>query len=274
NGDERHMRATRNTGLFKEHDDLVQGFTESNQKSNIGQEINTGTIGVVDLDIDGGGARKFVTERLKSYQPKGETKINVKVGAKDKKEENNHYNPVQKLNTEKMIDILGKKVVRLVFEKKDGSKRAMIATRNPNIVELYVGLDNNGKRPINRIKEDRDSDIKSQIEKDYVKVLDVEKQAFRTFKPSKLVEYDEDLDIASWIEFSEKNDAWYDIAFNGKDPRDFYQEGKKTGVNIGNELSERISYEREQRDRLRDEQAARETLEKSSQHAQRSREEQ
>lgn len=274
NGAERHMRATRKTELFREYGDLVEGFKESNEQSNVGQEINSGTIGVVDLDIDGGGARKFVTERLKSYQPKGKDKVVVKVVAgesTDEEKEKKHFNPVQKLNTEKMIEILGKKVVRLVFEKKDGSKRAMVATRNPNIVELYVGLDNNGKRPVNRIKEEREGDIKSQIEKDYVKVLDVEKQAFRTFKPSKLVEYDEDLDIASWIEFSEKNDAWYDLAFNGKDPREFYQEGKRTGVNIGNDMSEKVSYEREQKLKIQDEQAARETLEKSSKQAEQSR---
>jgi len=264
NGDVRDMRATRSTALLGKYPNLAQAFQEGNSKENIGTELNQGTISVVDLDIEGGGARKFVAERLISFQPKGKEKIEVVIKKENEQEDKDvpHFDPT-KLSTEEMIEILGKKVVRLVFEKKDGSKRAMIATRNPNIVKLYVGLDRNGKRPVNNIEKDKEKDIEAQIQKDYVKVLDVEKKAFRTFKPSKLVRYDDDLDISSWMEFTENNDAWYQIAINGKNPKDYYIDGRRGGANIGKGLSERIAYEREQEERVRDEELARETIRKS-----------
>src|SRR5699024_9746881 len=150
----RDMRATRSTSHLREYPSLAQAFKEGNTKENVGTEINQGTVSVVDLDIDGGGARKFVTERLISYQPKGRKKVVVSFKKNNEQgEDNKHFNPL-KLSTEEMIKILSKKVVRLVFEKKDGSKRAMVATRNPNIVRLYVGLDRNGKRPVNNIEKD------------------------------------------------------------------------------------------------------------------------
>src|SRR5699024_9439514 len=198
-----------------------------------------------------------------SFQVGSGEVVEVEIASGESEEEGKHFDPTKELSTKKMIEILGKKVVRLVFEKKDGSMRAMIATRNPNIVRLYTDLDRNGKRPVNNIDKDREADIQTQIDKDYVKVLDVEKKAFRTFKPSKLVKYDADLDIGSWIEFTEKNDAWYNIAFNGVDHREYYQEGKRIGENIGTGLSERISYERQRNEDISNEEAARESFDKS-----------
>src|SRR5699024_2246926 len=108
NGDIRDMRATRSTSLLSEYPSLAQAFKEGNSKENVGTEINQGTVSVVDLDIDGGGARKFVTERLISYQPKGRKKVVVSVKKNNEQgEDNKHFNPL-KLSTEEMIKILSK----------------------------------------------------------------------------------------------------------------------------------------------------------------------
>lgn len=271
NGTERFMRATRNPHYFANHESLVTDFEKLN--ASIGTEINNGTIGVVDLDVEGGaGARKFVGERLVSFQPNKEGRV-IKVAYKmlDSAADHNHFDPT-KLKTKELIEILNEKVVRLVFEKKDGSTRPMVATRTPQLVELYTNLDKNGKRPVSRTDNNDPAQIQAQIEKDYVTVLDLEKGEFRTFKPSKLMNYDTDNNISSWLEFNVNNDAWFNVAKNGQDPVQYYK-GTRTAENIGRSLSERAEYEKHRKVDNENEQAAKETLAKALEQAQSKKEE-
>lgn len=269
NGEKRFMRGTRNTNLLS-NATLVEQFNELNQQENIGKEINNGTIALVDLDKGNGGSpRKFVTERLISFQPEGKGDVLLVGYEESNGDAEKHYDPT-KLKTQKIISTLNEKVVRLVFEKKDGTKRPMVATRNHKLVELYTEKNAQGKRPLGKTNDNSEQAIKAQIEKDYVTVLDLEKGEFRTFKPSKLVRYDEDNNISSWIEFAPNNDAWYDIAKQGADPVQYYKEGKKASVNIGNSIGERVNFENQRRLELIQEQQAEKNLEDLAESAKKS----
>jgi len=276
NGTKRFMRGTRNIEHFKDNGSLVEQFNELNTENNIGKEINSGTVSIVDLDVEGGaGGRKFVAERLISFQSniKGGPVKGISYKRRDGDDEaGKHVNP-NSFPTKDMIDILNNKVVRLVFKKKDGSTRPMVATRNPNIVELYTELDKNGKRPKSRTDNNTQEAVQAQIDKDYVTVLDLEKGAFRTFKPSTLMDYDVDNGISSWMEFAPNNDAWFNIARNGQDPKQYYKEGKRAAENIGRTLGERTNYEQKRNMENRNEQKTQEDMNKALEHAQTRKEE-
>lgn len=241
---ERYMRATRKLNLIEDNKRLQAEMAVLNTETELKKEIRGGTISVVDLDKNAG--RKFVLERLLYFQV-GDGEVNKVVWEEKKisKEDLKKYYDPTKLDTAEMINILGKKVVRIVFRKKDGTLRAIVGTRNPDLVDLYMNITEGINMKPNKTRDESEESIKRQIERDYVSIFDLEKGEFRSFKPSLIERYDSDLDISSWMEFTIKNDAWYDIARNGADPRQYFQEGKKEAKNIGQVLTERKYYEKD-----------------------------
>lgn len=263
-GTERKMRATRSVkeltgdGLGK----LKAQVVEWNTETEIRKEIALGTINVVDLDKN--APRKFVLERLAFFK-KGTRMISV-VREEEEKDLSKYFDPTN-IKTEKIIDILSKKVVRLVFKKRDGTSRPMVATRNSELVALYENVTEGvNKKPVKTEEESAES-IQRQIERDYVSVFDLTVGEFRSFKPSTLERYDSDLSISSWMEFTVANDGWYDIARNGADPVQYHQEGKRGAKSIGRSLSEREEFEEGRKEYLEDMRLHRKMLEERKEYA-------
>ena len=160
-------------------------------------------------------------------------------------EDNSTINAVdpKDLPLERLLDDLRTQVVRLVFIKKGkplrdddnqiikdangqvvldgGQKRVMWATRNPDLIALYdKNYRTRGAKP--RLDETRSSD---ELDKDYLTVLDLEIEEFRTFKPSTLLAYDDESRVGSWVAFDIDNDAWYRVLHEGDDISRYYQDG-------------------------------------------------
>lgn len=120
---------------------------------------------------------------------------------------------------EEIVRRLKTNVVRLTFTKNNGENRVMYATLVPELVNLY----NSHRRKYG----DQGITSLTQVDEmnknipDMVRVLDLEKEEFRAFKPSRLNDYDNDFNIPSWIECSPSNDAWYRVAKEGEDVRTF-----------------------------------------------------
>lgn len=120
---------------------------------------------------------------------------------------------------EEIIRRLKNNVVRLTFTKKNGEKRVMYATLVPELVSLY---NTHGRK-----YGDRGTFSYTQVDNmnkkmsDFVRVLDIEKEGYRGFKPSSINDYDNEFNVPSWIESHPDNDAWYEVAKNGKDIREF-----------------------------------------------------
>lgn len=116
-----------------------------------------------------------------------------------------------------IVNRLKNNVVRIVFTKKDGSSRVMYATLVPELLSLYNAhgrkYGNQGTTSIPEV--DR---MNSSIP-DFVRVLDLEKEGFRSFKPSRLLDYDDENNVPSWIECHPDNDAWYNVVKQGEDIR-------------------------------------------------------
>lgn len=121
-------------------------------------------------------------------------------------------------NQEEIVKRLRNNVVRLVFTKRNGDTRVMYATLNPEIIDLY----NTHKRKYGErgMLNLADVDRSNSENRDFVRVLDVEKEEFRAFKPSTLQDYDNEYSVPSWIESHPDNDAWYLVAKEGEDVRD------------------------------------------------------
>lgn len=153
------------------------------------------------------------------------------------------------LSGDRLIDDLVTGVVRLVFIKKGrvvkddegnivkdehgnpifdgGEKRVMYGTRNPSLVTLYdKSIRTRGAKP--RIDNDDTLAVQQEIDSDVIRLLDLEKEEFRAFKPSTLVEYDADYGVGSWIKFEVENDAWFNIVKEGHDIQDYYIRGSET----------------------------------------------
>lgn len=160
-------------------------------------------------------------------------------------EENSQINAVdpKDLPLERLLDDLRTQVVRLVFIKKGkplrddnnqiikdsngqvvlggGQKRIMWATRNPDLIALYdKNYRTRGAKP--RLDETRSS---VELDKDYMTVLDLEIEEFRTFKPSTLLTYDDEQRVGSWVTFDIDNDAWYRVLKEGEGINQYYQDG-------------------------------------------------
>lgn len=120
---------------------------------------------------------------------------------------------------DEIVRRLKNNVVRLTFTKKDGSDRVMYATLVPELMNIY---NNHGRK-----YGDRGSTSLSKVEEmnrnipDFVRVIDLEKEEFRAFKPSTLKDYDNDFNVPSWIECHPDNDAWYEVAKEGADIREY-----------------------------------------------------
>lgn len=154
-----------------------------------------------------------------------------------------HVDP-REISGKEMIRILRDKVVRVHFRKKDGSLRNMVATRNAELIEKIVAV-KNGKayeRPKALSDMAEKDQIQAQISGDYIKVLDVAKGEFRTFKPSTIQRFDANVNVGSWLEFDIAEDGWFDVVFNGANPSNYYdyhRNAKETGVR----LAERKEFE-------------------------------
>ena len=161
---------------------------------------------------------------------------------------NHNINP-RDFPLEQLVDDLVTGVVRLVFIKKGrvvkddegnivrdeygntildgGEKRVMYGTRNASLITLYdKSLRERGTRP--RIDNDDPSSVQRELESDVIRLLDLEKEEFRAFKPSTLVEYDSGNGVGSWIKFEVENDAWFNIVKEGKAVQDYYIRGNDT----------------------------------------------
>jgi hypothetical protein len=77
-----------------------------------------------------------------------------------------------------ILQLLRTQICEVVFEKKDGSERHMICTLKPDFLPNVSIYD---------FREDR-------AQKDYMPVYDLEEQAWRAFKPSKLVSIEASLE--------------------------------------------------------------------------------
>lgn len=271
-GTERTMRATRSLkelNTDKGIGQLKSQVVEWNTVKEIRKEIEKGTISVVDLDKK--APRKFVLDRLK-YFTRGSELVRVEKVVEVGEDLSAYYDPT-KLKTEQMLDILSKKVVRLVFKKRDGSLRPMMATRNSELVELYQNVTEGvNKKPVKTEEESAEA-IQRQIERDYVSVFDLTEGEFRSFKPSMLERYDSDLSISSWMEFTVSNDAWYDIARNGADAKQYFQEGKRGAKSIGRSLTEREGFEEGRKEYIEDMRLHRKMLEERKEYASKARRE-
>lgn len=150
------------------------------------------------------------------------------------------------LSGERLMDDLVTGVVRLVFIKKGrvvkddegkivkdengnpifdgGEKRVMYGTRNPSLVTLYdQSIRTRGSK--SRIDNDDHAAVQQELDSDVIRLLDLEKEEFRAFKPSTLVEYDAENGVGSWIKFEVENDAWFNIVKEGHDIQDYYIRG-------------------------------------------------
>lgn len=120
---------------------------------------------------------------------------------------------------EEIVRRLKSNVVRLTFTKNNGENRVMYATLVPELLNIY-----NGHR---RKYGDQGTTSLLQVDEinkstpDMVRVLDLEKEEFRAFKPSRLNDYDNDFNVPSWIECHPENDAWYKVVKEGHDIREF-----------------------------------------------------
>lgn len=152
----------------------------------------------------------------------------------------------------KLVHSLRDNVVRLVFYKVDGSRRIMYATRNPDIIKLYDADSKNPNKPNKADVSDLDDNdkIEQQIERDAVRVFDLEKNEFRAFKPSRLAEFDNGDSVGSWIEFKPEYDSWYIMAKEDGDIHKYYV-GSKQAKNIGKSPARR-EYEAQARQDLQD----------------------
>lgn len=150
-----------------------------------------------------------------------------------------------------LLEDLRSKVVRLVFTKKGkplkgddgkivkdengqvvfdgGEKRVMWATRNPDLITLYTkDYRERGIKP--RLDDTNEQSVQNELDKDYFTVLDLEKEEFRTFKPSMLLDFDGDNNVGAWITFDINNDAWFNVAKEGDAISKYYETGKVSGL--------------------------------------------
>lgn len=153
------------------------------------------------------------------------------------------------LSGDRLIDDLVSGVVRLVFIKKGrvvkddegnivkdergnpifdgGEKRVMYGTRNPSLITMYdQTIRSRGTK--SRIDNSDRNAVQQELDSDVIRVLDLEKEEFRAFKPSTLVEYDADNGVGSWIKFEVENDAWFNIVKEGHDIQDYYIRGSES----------------------------------------------
>lgn len=120
---------------------------------------------------------------------------------------------------EEIVRRLKNNVVRINFTKKNGENRVMYATLVPELLNLY----NTHRRKYG----DQGTTSLEQVDEanknipDMVRVMDLEKEEFRAFKPSTLNDYDNEFNIPSWIECSPSNDAWYYVAKEDEDIRNY-----------------------------------------------------
>ncbi len=161
------------------------------------------------------------------------------------------FNP-KNVNPLELVQSLRGNVVRLVFYKVDGSRRIMYATRNPDIIKLYDADSKNPNKPNKADVSDLDNQekIEQQIERDAIRVFDLEKDEFRAFKPSRLAEFDNGDSVGSWIEFKPEYDSWYIMAKEEGDIHKYYV-GNRMVKNIGKSPSRR-EYEAQARQDLQD----------------------
>jgi WYL_2, Sm-like SH3 beta-barrel fold len=77
------------------------------------------------------------------------------------------------MTNDEILKKLTTEVCEIVFEKKDGSHREMICTLMPDLLP-YVSKENMNE---------------SVRQNDFIPVYDLEEQAWRSFKPSKLISF-------------------------------------------------------------------------------------
>lgn len=209
-------------------------------------------------------------EEIKGFDPSTLSIEEAQEVAKDAHDFINNVDFNRKEKVRDLIKSLETSVVRLVFKKKgtpikdsegkvvvdengkpvmDTEYREMWATRNPNLIKLYSkDVRDKGKTSGGALddltKEDK---IEYQIEKDLVRVLDIQKEEFRAFKPSTLYKVDAKAGVGSWIEFDIDDDAWFVLAKDedNKKPISAFSDGSRHAKKTGIKSAKRLQYEKE-----------------------------
>lgn len=244
-GSLREMRGSRHTSSHEIFKDL-------NKNNEILKEINKGTISVFDTKL--GELRKFNFSRLLQYKlPDDDNYIDFELNADlitDLSDElskvSNIFNP-RKFKTEEIINILKNKVVRLVFRKKGTNEiRVLYGTRNTDLIETYgkVGVDSS------RENDDISSaeKIQAQVDGDVVRVFDLAKREFRSFKPSTLLSYDIQNGVCSWVEFDIEDDGWFETSLQNKPIKNYVGSYNRYASTVGVGNAKRAEFETKQKD--------------------------
>ena len=79
------------------------------------------------------------------------------------------------MTNEEMLKLLRTEICEVIFLKKDGSEREMICTLKSDIIPHVPSI--------------KPAPDKARIEVDYMPVYDLEEQAWRAFKPSKVISF-------------------------------------------------------------------------------------
>ncbi len=79
------------------------------------------------------------------------------------------------MTNEEMLKLLRTEICEVTFTKKDGSERHMFCTLKPDIIP--------------HVPSTKPAPDKARIEVDYMPVYDLEEQAWRAFKPSKVISF-------------------------------------------------------------------------------------
>lgn len=222
---------------------FVDVADEINAEVEVNKQIGTGRIPVWDMQKN--EMRAFRMERLTSYTVNGET-IEVGVEQSVDTDESVHFDPTT-LTTEQMLKVLSKSVVRVVFQKRDGTSRVMWGTRNTDLIEIYQPAGNPMMKRKGEDLTEFDSEQKrqAQIDGNYIRVFDCTVNEFRTFKPSEIFRMDEAHNVASWIEFKPKQDGWYNCINSGVPIKQYYEVGNRKAIDSPErENLERVNLER------------------------------
>lgn len=234
NGEERRMKATKNTGKG-----AVDGL---NTKEKVEKELSTGVVEVFDMDKS--AMRAFNFTRLTAIKLEGTTKYVKYAEEEDASEKATPLSAKsgKEISVENQIKRLNKKVVRLVFTKKDGTKRIMFATRNGALIDSHMEIGT--KRKESESSMNSPEKIAAQISKDYVNVFDLQDRKFKMYKPSQLCDYDESTGVGNWIEFNPDDDGWFMVMRGEKPIKSVFKKDSFSAKPVGKGVSsERILLE-------------------------------
>lgn len=114
-------------------------------------------------------------------------------------------------NPKNLVEILRNKVMRVVFKKKNGEYRTMVATRNAEIIDYLNRTENLGIKEQYLTDAEKEQSLNAQINGDYIIVYDIVAKGFRTFKPSSVLDFDVDSDLPSILIFDKDDEQIFEV---------------------------------------------------------------